>query len=288
MEIGIVVVIGILAFYFLKYQSKKKWIAPTKVFPKKWRTILVHKVNFYSSLTKEEKKLFEYKTQEFLLNHKISGVNCNIDITDKLLVAASAVIPIFKFPDWRYDNLFEVLLYPAKFNTDFETSGENRNILGMVGTGYMEGKMILSKPALHLGFNNDSDKKNTAIHEFIHLIDKADGTIDGIPRLLLEQPYIVPWLDLMNCKMDEIYEQESDINPYGGTNRVEFFAVASEYFFERPKLLAKKHPELYEHLEEIFDQDMDARNLDRKRVEIGRNDPCPCGSGIKYKRCCAE
>lgn len=216
MEIGIVVIAGLLAFYFLKNKYRKKWIAPTQTFPKKWRTIITQKVNFYNALSPTEKELFEYKTQEFLLNHKITGVDCNIDLTDKLLVAASAVIPIFKFPDWRYDNLFEVFLYPAMFNTDFETKGEHRNILGMVGTGYMEGKMILSKPALHLGFDNDSDKKNTAIHEFIHLIDKADGTIDGIPQLLLERPYVMPWLDLMNTKMDEIYARESDINPYGG------------------------------------------------------------------------
>ncbi|MGK0390534.1 MAG: Mlc titration factor MtfA (ptsG expression regulator), partial [Maribacter sp.] len=58
--------------------------------------------------------------------------------------------------------------------------------------GYMEGKMILSKPALHHGFDNGTDKRNTAIHEFIHLIDKMDGNIDGIPTLLIERPYMLP------------------------------------------------------------------------------------------------
>ena len=67
----------------------------------------------------------------------------------------------------------------------------------MVGTGYMDGKMVLSKPALHHGFVNDSDKKNTAIHEFVHLIDKFDGSVDGIPALLLEKQYIFADLDLL-------------------------------------------------------------------------------------------
>ena len=88
--------------------------------------------------------------------------------------------------------------------------------------------------------------------------------------------------------MDDIYENKSDINPYGGTSKVEFFAVVSEYFFERPKLLAKKHPELYNLLEEIFDQDMDARNLNKPKLEIGRNSPCPCNSGKKFKKCCGS
>jgi len=145
--------------------------------------------------------------------------------------------------------------------------------------------MILSKPALHHGFSNKSDKKNTAIHEFVHLIDKLDGSIDGIPELLLERQYTIPWIELINKKIEEIYDKKSDINPYGGTNRAEFYAVASEYFFERPKLLAKKHPKLYGLLENIFNQNMISRNLNKRKLSIGRNSPCPCNSGLKFKKC---
>lgn len=231
---------------------------------------------------------FEFKVQEFLLNTRITGINVTVDTTDKLLVASSAVIPIFEFPEWRYTNLYEVLLYPDMFNEKFETSGPDRTILGIVGTGYMEGKMILSKPALHHGFANESDMKNTAIHEFVHLIDKLDGSVDGIPALLLERQYTIPWLELINKKIDDIYANKSDINPYGGTNRVEFFAVASEYFFERPKLLARKHPGLYRLLEQIFNQRMILRNRNKQRLRIGRNSACPCNSGLKFKKCCGR
>ncbi|MEL6944988.1 MAG: zinc-dependent peptidase, partial [Bacteroidota bacterium] len=195
---------------------------------------------------------------------------------------------ILQFPKWKYTNLYEILLYADTFNHDFETEGRGRNILGMVGTGYMNNKMILSKKALHHGFANDSDKKNTAIHEFVHLIDKMDGTIDGIPQLLLERPYVIPWLELMKEKIEEIQKRKSDINPYATTNQAEFFAVASEYFFERPQLLAQKHPELYDVLEEIFDQDMEERDLQKMKLDIGRNSPCPCGSSKKFKHCCGS
>jgi len=281
-----IVALFIFAWVLKSKQKFSNWKKPKDKFPTEWRIILAREVAFYNTLSQEEKKRFEFKIQEFLLNYRITGIQTDVTITDKLLVASSGVIPIFQFPKWRYLYLYEVLLYPARFNEDFETTGPDRNILGMVGTGYMEGKMILSKPALHHGFDNESDKKNTAIHEFIHLIDKADGVIDGIPKLLLERPYVLPWLDLIKEKIDEIYEEDSDINPYGGTSKIEFFAVASEYFFERPKLLAKKHPKLYNILEEIFDQDMDARDLNKSKMEIGRNDPCPCGSGKKFKKCC--
>jgi len=158
----------------------------------------------------------------------------------------------------------------------------------MVGTGFMEGKMILSQPALIHGFKNESDKQNTAIHEFVHLIDKTDGSTDGIPSLLLEKQYTIPWIDLISKKIDEIFEGQSDINPYGGTNRIEFFSVASEYFFERPKLLKRNHPELYKLLEKVFRQDMSSRNLRKNKMKIGRNSPCPCNSGKKFKNCCGQ
>ncbi|WP_321282207.1 zinc-dependent peptidase [Marinifilum fragile] len=281
--------IGILAYLlFKKLWSNKNWISPKKTFPNNWRNILTQKVSFYNSLTAEEKTRFEYKVQEFLLNCRITGIHTEVDDTDRVLVAASAIIPVFEFPNWKYTNLFEVLLYPNSFNDQFETQGENARILGMVGSGYMEGKMILSKPALLHGFSNESDKKNTAIHEFVHLIDKMDGKIDGLPSILMEKQYSIPWLDLISKKIEEIYEERSDINPYGATNKAEFFAVISEYFFERPKLLESAHPELYKLLEEIFNQNMSQRKLLRAKQSISRNSPCPCGSGLKFKKCCGK
>ncbi|NRB52388.1 MAG: zinc-dependent peptidase [Saprospiraceae bacterium] len=289
MTFWIIGAVGVLAIALVTTNWRRvTWEMPDEPFPNKWRSILVKEIDFYNGLTPPEKKTFEFKVQEFLLNCRITGIETTVDLTDRLMVASSAVIPILKFPKWHYTNLFEVLLYPKSFNEDFETTGQDRRILGMVGSGFMNGKMILSKQALHHGFDNRSDKKNTAIHEFVHLIDKLDGNIDGVPSLLLEQPCIIPWIDLMSQKIEEIHEDESDINPYGGTSKVEFFAVVSEYFFERPRLLAKKHPELYDMLEEIFDHDMEKRPLNRKKQSLGRNSPCPCGSGKKFKHCCGK
>jgi len=90
-------------------------------------------------------------------------------------------------------------------------------------------------------------------------------------------------------KIDEINSKQSDINDYGATNQQEFFAVASEYFFERPHLLQEKHPKLYELLSEVFNLDTKSiieKDSFVKRKSVGRNEPCPCGSGNKYKHCC--
>ena len=166
---------------------------------------------------------------------------------------ADSVIPVFNFPHWQYINLKEVILYPKAFNKDFEREGDNnRNIMGMTGAGYMNGKMILSKEALYHGFWNETDKQNTAIHEFVHLIDGADGSIDGIPEVLLERQYVMPWLNLIHTELSLIQKDKSDINDYALTNNAEFFAVAAEYFFERPQLFKKKHPQIYKLMRKAF------------------------------------
>jgi Mlc titration factor MtfA (ptsG expression regulator) len=289
---SIVLIFIFLFIVFVWYNENRlrwrRWNKPTEKFPSEWRKILVNKVAYYNNLSQNERIDFEFKIQEFLKNVRLTGISTTINDSDRLLVAASAIIPIFAFPNWQYVNLREVLIYPNQFDRDFQTEGNDRNILGMVGTGYMNGKMILSKRALRHGFENESDKKNTAIHEFVHLIDKADGSIDGIPSTLLEKQYTIPWIDLIEKKISEIYEDKSDINPYGATNRSEFFAVISEYFFERPKLLKAKHPQLYELLERIFGQEMTDKVSKKRQKDIGRNDPCPCNSGKKFKKCCGK
>jgi len=284
----VILIIATTIWLWRKYAGNSNRKTPTTDFPNKWKSILERKVAFYNALNAEEKIAFEYRVQEFLLNHRITGIDVNIDDTDRLLVASSAIIPIFGFPNWRYSNLFEVLLYPSNFNFQFETAGPGRFIQGMVGTGLMEGKMILSKPALRKGFENETDKHNVAIHEFVHLIDKLDGNIDGFPKALMDKQYAIPWMSMVVDKMEEVQEGVTKINEYGATSEVEFFAVMSEYFFERPKLLEKNHPELYKIMEQVFNQDMASRDLNTKKQDIGRNDPCPCSSGKKFKKCCGR
>lgn len=288
MEI-ILILAGLALLLYLLLRGGKKKQAYTGPVPEDWKAYLQNKVDFYRHLKGEERTSFEKRVQHFLNTTRITGISIDVNIEDKLLVAASAIIPVFAFPEWEYLNLTEVLLYPDSFNDKFQSDTQDSNILGMVGSGYMEGKMILSKPALHRGFSNKKDKKNVGIHEFVHLLDKADGNIDGIPQIFLHQPFILPWLDLIRKKMDEIHALNSDINPYGGVNEEEFLSVIAEYFFERPTLLRQKHPRLYELLSDIFAVDLAGKYRKMPSPKsIGRNDPCPCGSGKKFKHCCLK
>ncbi len=283
--LGIALFIAAMFWVGIK-MSDTRWKKPKRNLSTKAKVFLHEHVQFYRSLNPEEKVLFEFKVNEFMTNVKILGVNCLLDMEDLLLVASSAVIPIFSFPNWQYVNLQEVLVFPSSFNTKFQSGRRDSNILGLVGDGPMDGKMILSQKALRQGFHNEEDGHNTAIHEFIHLIDKMDGNVDGVPSLLLQRQYVIPWLSLVDSYIQNIRKGKSDFNPYGGSNRIEFFAVMSEYFFEKPQELKRDHPKLYAVLEGIFRTKMAKRKLGR--ISPTRpNDLCPCGSGKKFKHCCS-
>jgi len=220
--------------------------------PDNYKEILNDYVKFYRQLDEEGKRRFEERVEHFLSTVAITGVNAEVEDLDRIFIGAGAIIPVFSFPDWQYINLHEVLVYPWAFNEDFDQAGNNRHISGMVGSGPMQNVMVITKWQLRQGFINSEDQRNTAIHEFVHLIDKMDGTMDGIPEIILERKYVNRWTELMNETIQQMRMRGSDIDIYGATNSIEFFAVISEYFFERPDLLKTNHPALFEMLERIF------------------------------------
>ncbi|MCK8490276.1 zinc-dependent peptidase [Spirosoma sp. RP8] len=252
MIVLISIVVLFIGWLIWRYQQQKAIDAVP--LPPTYPQLLEEHVAYYRSLSSDKKTLFENRVNHFLNHTKIEGVGTTVDDLDRVLVASSAIIPIFGFGDWSYP-LTDVLLYEDRFNEDYQTTGDGRNILGMVGEGgALQSTMVLSKPALRDGFANETSKGNTGIHEFVHLLDKADGATDGLPEYLLEKSHIKPWLQLIHENIRQIKDNHSDINPYGITNDAEFFAVVSEYFFKRPDLLQEKHPELFKRLEEIFRQ----------------------------------
>jgi Mlc titration factor MtfA (ptsG expression regulator) len=249
------VVLFFLLYLIIKPKKKATNISSEKVvIPEHWHLLLENNILFYKKLTQKEQQLFCVKMYHFLNTKNIEAIHFELEELDTLLIAASAVIPVFRFPTWNYANLTTVLIYPDYFDEDlqFGKKTKGRNIAGLVGTGRFENQMILSKRALYHGFSNKTDKGNTAIHEFIHLLDKTDGVIDGIPEVLLDKQYTIPYLQLVHKEMEAINNDKSDIRNYGGTSQIEFLAVAGEYFFERPKLFKRKHPELYKMLKLCF------------------------------------
>nr|WP_279382594.1 zinc-dependent peptidase [Acanthopleuribacter pedis] len=286
----IAVVLGVVAFRRFTARTRRRFALLQQPLPTEDIGLLEEQVAYYNCLEPADQKRFQQLVQVFLAETPITGIDVEVTPLHRILVAASAVIPIMGLPHWEYAYLSEVLLYPAHFNADYESGdGEDNRILGLVHGSLSNGVVILSAPALISGFANPHDRRNVGIHEFAHMVDKRDGSIDGVAAAL-PRDLIAPWRNLMREKMAEDQKGRGAIDPYAHTNEQEFLAVTTEYFFENPERLAREHPRVYAKLSTLYGQDPATLLTEEyrflRRKPLGRNDPCPCGSRRKYKRCC--
>ena len=275
------------AYWWARRRCLRRLSVMRQPFPPAWETILQTHVAFYRALDDASRMRFRQLAQIFLDEVRITGIRTEVDDTVRLLVAASAVIPIFGFHDWTYHRLREVLIYPDAFYDDFRTTGgTQRTLLGMAGLRHLSGVMILSKPALLAGFDHPSGHRHIGVHEFAHLIEREEqeyGLPPEVPWMAVRQ-----WVCYVARELDQPTRQKALLDAYAYTNEHEFFAVLAEYFFTSPASLQRRHPALYALLRELFHQDTRALfSLALRRPRgLGRNAPCPCGSGKKYKHCC--
>jgi Mlc titration factor MtfA (ptsG expression regulator) len=222
-------------------------------FPEAWRSFLLEQVAYYRRLDEAGRRRFEGRVLRFLRRVRVTGVELEINDEVRLLVAASAVIPALGFPDWDYPNLEEVLLYPDTFDEDYRVTGRGGDLVGLVGDEELSRVVILSWPDLRSGFRRSLHLPHPGFHEFAHLIDGADGAIDGVPGL--SGPEADRWENLLAETIDAIVSGRSRMDPYAAEDFVECFAVATEYFFQRPEILATDHPRLYREMSRVFRQD---------------------------------
>jgi MtfA peptidase len=254
--VGFITVVGVsIALWIWRKQSQKlSSKKPRVILNLNDRFWLEHNIPFYKKLNKAEKKIFEDRVGLFLSEIIVTELDKEVPEKETCFyVASSAVIAYWGLPYWNYGELAEVLVYPQNYHPDGEIHQSGTHQGQVHHGGLMDTTMILSLRALKQGFDNHTDKKNVGVHEFTHLVDKHDGEIDGLPHDMEEEDEKL-WMQLAEIEIAKIKKGKSDINPYGGTNHVEFFAVTVEYYKERPELFQKKHPRLYAILEEYFDE----------------------------------
>ena len=227
--------------------------------PESWRALLLERYDHYQRLPAAERARFESDLRLFLAEKRVTGVGVLVTDELRLLVAASAVTLSLGWPDFEWDHLTEVLLYPQDFDRDYGFEEEE-----LAGETHPWGTVILSVPALRESFEDPDDAYHVGLHEFAHLLDVDQTHFDGIPSGLDPKRH-AEWLDVVEKEMERLKRRKSVLDPYGAEDPVEFLAVAVEAFFEAPLALRERHRELYAILSEYFAQDPaawdDARGL---------------------------
>jgi hypothetical protein len=231
----------------------------SRPFPVPWRELLLERYDHYDRLPDALRPRFERDLRCFLAEQRVSGVGVAVSDELRLMVAASAVTLSLGWPDYEWDQLAEVLLYPQDFDRDYSFEGDD-----LAGEAHPWGTVILSVPTLVESFQDPDDGYHVGLHEFAHLLDLAQARFDGIPAGL-DARLSAEWVAVAEKEMERLRRGKSAMDPYGAEDPAEFLAVAVESFFEMPLTLRKRHREVYQILAQYFQQDPaawdDARGL---------------------------
>lgn len=223
-------------------------------FPEAWREILRRRVPFVARLDAEERERFERKLIVFVRTKYFEGARgMEIDDEVRVVISAAAARLVMNLPDEHYARLVEIIVYRSHMKHEHDPH------VAVLGRAIGPGTVVLSWEAVLHGLADDADGLDTATHELAHALDAADGAFDGTPDLATHAAY-APWTVVMSEAYEKLrrqhrFESRAVLRDYGATNEAEFFAVATEAFFEKPVQMRKRHPELYEVLKGYYRND---------------------------------
>jgi Mlc titration factor MtfA (ptsG expression regulator) len=252
------IAIGILCYpLFVKWQ-RDRLIA--KQFPKSWLSIIESNLSIYKSLTSEQQKELLGYIQVFLKEKQFIGC-LGLQITEEIKVTIAAIACLLLFGDRKtyFPNLRSVLVYPHAYIVNELIMNsyvlEERRV-ARLGESWTRDQLVLSWEQIQQDVLNWKDGHNVILHEFAHQLDQEDGQAEGVPILPRVLDYEV-WKQVMSAEYLQLCDrvengQKTVLDTYGATSPAEFFAVATETFFEKPKQLNQKHEVLYEILQRYY------------------------------------
>lgn len=238
--------------------------ATEELFKEEWISLLMKNVPLYSRLPEEMKPRLHERIGRFISSTRFEGCN-GLELTEEMIltVAAQACMLVLHREGEPYPDLENIYLYP----TTFSSVQKQRDEMGVItegevhrlGESWGTGTVVLAWDSVEQGARNIADAQNVTFHEFAHQLDHEDGDTDGAPSLPSREAYR-SWARVFSENYAEVRElvetgRPSLIDPYGATKPAEFFAVATETFFEKPKQLHRKYPELYSELQGFYGLD---------------------------------
>lgn len=249
-------------FGFLKRRRRERLRAAP--FPTAWLAILEKNVPLYARLSEEDRRELQGHIQVFLGEKHFEGCG-GLVLTEEIRVtiAAQACLLLLHRETDDYRRLVTILVYPSAYEAKgIEPIGGGFVLEGTqarLGEAWRDGVVVLSWDDVLRGASDIRDGHNVVLHEFAHQLDQADGDADGAPILARRGQYVA-WARVLGTEYEQLRRdakahRKTVLDTYGATQPAEFFAVATECFFEKPAQLKRKHPALYEELREYYRQD---------------------------------
>jgi Mlc titration factor MtfA (ptsG expression regulator) len=245
-------------------KRRRREAARRGAFPAEWRAIIEKNVPYVAGLPLEDRQELLGHVQIFLAEKRFEGCG-GLSITDEIRVtiAAQACVLLLHRQTDYYPRLVSILVYPSTYLVPGgrpSASGlPDETPQARLGESWSRDVVVLAWDSVVSGASDIHDGHNVVLHEFAHQLDQEDGVGDGAPILPRRSMYLA-WTRVLGHDFDQLVRDtqrhhRSLIDGYGATNPAEFFAVVTETFFEKPRQLRTKYPELYLQLQQFYRQD---------------------------------
>ncbi len=247
--------------FFKRRRRNRLRVAP---FPAEWTSFIEKNVRYYTRLPDADRRELQSLIQILLAEKTLEGCG-GLVLTDeiKVTIAAQACLLLLHRATDIYPKLTTILVYPSAYVAKaikplwngLALEAEHVNL----GESWMSGIVVLSWDDVRAGASDFADGRNLVLHEFAHQLDREDGAFDGTPPLE-ERSHYTAWARVLSAEYEQLKRdtwlgRPTVLDEYGTIDPAEFFAVATECFFEKPRALEKRHPELYAELRSFYRQD---------------------------------
>ena len=242
-------------------QRRRRARLQARPFPSAWRRIVQQRVPYVATLPSDLQLQLKQHVQVFLAEKPFIGCG-GLEVTDEMrvVVAAQACLLQLNRPPTYFPNLRQILLYPGPFVVD-RVRADGTGVLQdlrqvLSGESWSQGQVILSWDDVLVGASDPADGRNVVIHEFAHQLDQETGHANGAPQLG-SRASRRRWSSVLSQAFAQLQQraeagEASLLSDYGASSPAEFFAVASEVFFEQPRRMAQEHPALYRELQRFY------------------------------------
>jgi Mlc titration factor MtfA (ptsG expression regulator) len=227
------------------------------------RVLLEKNVPHWQRLSSDDRRELEGLIRVFLAEKSFEGCGgLVLDDEMKLTIAAQACLLLLHRESDIYPLVDSILVYPSAYRVP-TTKREGAVVIetdqARLGESWTRGTVVLAWDHVKSASHQPRDGQNVVLHEFAHQLDGESGPMDGAPELDTRARY-ASWAQVLGREFEELSRalpagRASDIDPYGATSPAEFFAVVTEMFFEKPRALKARHPDLYAELKAFYRQD---------------------------------
>ena len=255
------VLLALLAY--LGFRRFRAWSVARRPFPEAWKGMIEASLPVYPALSAAQQLRLQEMIKFFVAGKKYYGCG-GLEITDEMrvIIAAEACLLVLNRGGPLYPKLKAILVYPTAFRVNRAQHQADGTVAegghSLLGESWGNGRVILSWDDVTRGVANFADGHNVVLHEFAHQLDAESGSTNGAPPLRSNS--YSAWAAIFSENFEDLELRtlrglETVMDEYGATNPAEFFAVATETFFEKPHQLYRRRPELYRELQAYYQLD---------------------------------